>query len=317
MKKVYCIGELLVDMVAEGQGKDLSKAVQFTKKAGGAPANVAVAVSRLGGKGGFIGAVGRDPFGEFLMHTLAEEGVDIRHAQRVQEFTTMAFVSLDSNGERDFVFSRGADKELKYDSQLVSVFGGQVLHFGAATAFLGGGLETAYNQYLKEASASGCLVSFDPNYREDLWKEGTDHFIHHSRRFLKRAHFVKMSLEEARLITGQDELEAACAFMHDLGVICVTITLGHQGTYLSVKGEAQLISSIDVSVVDTTGAGDAFVGCVLWQLASTGDPFAVINDLSRMKHIVSRGNRAGAYTVRSHGAIPALPSLADIEEFQD
>lgn len=317
MKKVYCIGELLVDMVAEGQGKDLSRAVQFTKKAGGAPANVAVAVSRLGGKGGFIGAVGRDPFGEFLMHTLTEEGVDVRHAQRVQQFTTMAFVSLDSSGERDFVFNRGADKELKYDSQLVSVFGGQVLHFGAATAFLGGGLETAYNQYLKEASASGCLVSFDPNYREDLWKEGAETFIHHCRRFLKRSHFVKMSLEEARLITGQQELEAACAFIHDLGVVCVTITLGHEGTFLSVKGETHLIPSVEVTVVDTTGAGDAFVGCVLWQLAKAGDPVAVINDPARMKRIVSMGNRAGAHTVMSHGAIPALPELADIEEVMD
>lgn len=313
MKKVYCFGELLVDFVAEGQGHDLSKAAQFVKKAGGAPANVAVAVSRLGGKGGFIGAVGRDPFGVFLADTLKDEGVDSRHLQRVQEFTTLAFVSLDKNGERDFVFSRGADRELKYDSQLVSVFGGQILHFGAATAFLGGGLETAYHQYLKEGGASGCLISFDPNFRQDLWQEGVDHFVYSCRRFLKKAHFVKMSLEEARLVTGVSAFEKACSFVHEQGVTCMVITLGDEGAYLSVKGEGQMIPSEAVEVVDTTGAGDAFVGCVLWQLSQAGDPMAIVRDASRMKHIVALANKAGAYTTTAHGAIPALPYLADLQ----
>lgn len=313
MKKVFCIGELLIDFVAEGQGKDLSAAKQFAKKAGGAPANVAVAVARLGGKGVFIGAVGRDPFGDFLLDTLKEEGVDIKHAQRVEEFTTLAFVSLDRDGERDFVFSRGADRDLKYDPQLVSVFGGQILHFGAATAFLGGGLEAACDQYLKEAAASGSLVSFDPNYREDLWKEGNDYFIHCCRRYLKKSHLVKMSAEEASLITGERDLEAACRFIHELGVVCVTITLGREGTYLSVYGKGVTVPSVVVEARDTTGAGDAFVGCMLWQLSQTGDPMAVLSDPGKMKSVVALANKAGAHTTTSYGAIPALPFAADIE----
>src|SRR5690606_36081633 len=102
MNKVYCIGELLIDFVAEKQGNDLSKATNFTKKAGGAPANVACAVTKLGGKSAFIGCVGEDPFGTFLLDVLADHGVDISTAQRCTTFTTLAFVSIAEDGERDF-----------------------------------------------------------------------------------------------------------------------------------------------------------------------------------------------------------------------
>lgn len=312
MKKVFCFGELLVDFVGEGRNKELSKALQFTKKAGGAPANVAVAVSRLGGKGCFVGAVGRDPFGEFLLETLQGEGVYLEHTQRVQDFTTLAFVSLDPDGERDFVFSRGADRELKYDTELVSVFGGQILHFGSATAFLGGGLEAAYALYLKEGSASDCLISFDPNYREDLWKEGVAYFVASCLRFLSKAHFVKMSVEEATLITGKELPEEACAAVHEMGVLCVAITMGSQGTYLSVRGQGESIPSVVVEAIDTTGAGDAFVGCVLWQLSESEEPMALISDPERMKEVVILANRAGAHTTTAYGAIPALPYQANI-----
>lgn len=313
MKKVFCIGELLIDFVAEDQGTKLVSATHFTKKPGGAPANVAAAVSRLGGEGSFIGAVGQDPFGEFLLNTLEEEGVDVRHAQRVQTFTTLAFVSLAKDGERDFVFSRGADRELKYDPQLVSVFGGQIIHFGAATGFLGGKLEAAYDQYLKEAGASGCLISFDPNYRGDLWKDGVTHFADRCHVFLKKAHFAKLSLEEARLITRSDSLEEACGMLHQLGVECVTITLGDKGTWLSVKNRGEQIASVRVECKDTTGAGDAFVGCVLWQLSVSGDPMATIRNFDRMKEITAVANRAGAHTTTSFGAIPSLPYESDLE----
>lgn len=312
MKKVFCIGEILIDFVAETQGTNLENATVFSKKPGGAPANVAAAVSRLGGRAVFLGAVGRDPFGRFLLHCLQEEGVDVSHAQQVERFTTLAFVSLDHSGERDFVFNRGADKELKYDPQLVSVFGGQVVHFGAATCFLGGKLETAYRQYLKEAKAAGCLISFDPNYRTDLWKEGRDYFIDQCIYYLKNAHFAKLSLDEARLITRTETLEDACQLIHQLGVSCITVTLGHEGTYLSIGGQNAVIASVTVEARDTTGAGDAFVGCVLWQLSRSGDPMSLIRDFDRMSDVVMLANRAGAHTTTSFGAIPALPYEADL-----
>ncbi|MGB3150087.1 MAG: PfkB family carbohydrate kinase, partial [Maribacter sp.] len=122
MKNIFCIGELLIDFVAEKQGKDLSKAKEFSKKAGGAPANVACAISKLGGKGVFIGCVGNDPFGKFLLDILKNSEVNTSLIQKSEVFTTLAFVSNDENGERDFVFSRGADRELKYDSSIKNKF---------------------------------------------------------------------------------------------------------------------------------------------------------------------------------------------------
>jgi len=108
MTRVFCIGELLIDFVAENQGNNLSKANNFTKKAGGAPANVACAIAKLGGKSSFVGCVGNDPFGVFLLDTLKQENVDVSMADQSDTFTTLAFVSLAEDGERDFVFARGA-----------------------------------------------------------------------------------------------------------------------------------------------------------------------------------------------------------------
>ncbi|MBT8186955.1 MAG: carbohydrate kinase, partial [Croceitalea sp.] len=214
MTRIFCVGELLIDFVAENQGSNLSKAGIFTKKAGGAPANVACAISRLGGKSTFIGCVGKDPFGTFLLDVLKKEGVDISLAQRSKTFTTLAFVSISENGERDFVFSRGADKELKYDSAIKRDFDRNMIHFGAATAMLGGPLEEAYGHYLFDALTKNSFISFDPNYRHDLWKDNEAVFIKKCLPFVQKSHLCKFSLEEAQLLSGKQDLAEACAFLH-------------------------------------------------------------------------------------------------------
>ena len=188
MKKVYCVGELLIDFVAEKQGNDLSKASLFTKKAGGAPANVACAISKLGGKGSFIGCVGNDPFGHFLSRILEDINVDISLLQRSDMFTTLAFVSLAEDGERDFVFSRGADQELTYDISVKNLIENNMLHLGAATSFLGGTLENTYSRYFFDALTHNTFISFDPNYRGDLWKGNDDAFIKKCTPFIEKAH---------------------------------------------------------------------------------------------------------------------------------
>ena len=195
MKKIFCIGELLIDFVAENQGKDLTKAKEFSKKAGGAPANVSCAISKLGGDSVFIGCVGNDPFGTFLLRILEDEKVDISLAQKSDTFTTLAFVSLDEDGERDFVFSRGADRELTYDSSHKSYFKNNIIHFGAATALLGGPLEEAYSRYLFDGLTKNAFISFDPNYRADLWKNKVDSFKRKCESFIEKSHLCKFSLE--------------------------------------------------------------------------------------------------------------------------
>lgn len=313
MTKVFCIGELLIDFVAENQGSNLSKATDFTKKAGGAPANVASAISKLGGKGYFIGCVGKDPFGTFLLDVLKDEGVDISMAQRSKTFTTLAFVSLAKDGERDFVFSRGADKELKYDPSIKKNFNKNLVHFGAATALLGGTLEEAYNHYLFDALTQESFISFDPNFRGDLWKENEASFIKKCLPYVEKSHLCKFSLEEALLLSGKETVEEACVFLHGIGAKIITVTLGKEGTYLSMEGFTRLVPSIKVSPVDTTGAGDAFIGCLLFQISKLDDFHSVFTNQQLLTAMIEKANKAGALTTTQYGAIVALPTLNQLD----
>lgn len=308
MKEIFCIGELLIDFVAEKQGNDLSKAKEFAKKPGGAPANVACAIAKLGGKSHFIGCVGHDPFGKYLLDVLKENRVSIELAQKSATFTTLAFVSLSEDGERDFVFNRGADKELLYDSSIKNRFNNNMVHFGAATALLGGGLESAYGRYLFDALTKKSFISFDPNYREDLWKGEKEVFIKKCMPFIEKSHLCKFSLEEAQLLSGKSDIEEACAFFHTTGVPLAVVTMGSKGTYISAPNLKKTIESIEVEPVDTTGAGDAFIGCLLQQISSLADSESILGETVILEDMVEKANKAGAITTTNFGAIPALPT---------
>ncbi len=313
MKKVFCVGELLIDFVAEKQGSDLSKATVFTKKAGGAPANVACAIAKLGGKSLFVGSVGKDSFGSFLLDVLKNERVDVSMAQTSDTFTTLAFVSLAEDGERDFVFSRGADKELAYDPTLRKSFKGNLLHLGAATALLGGDLEKSYGKYLFDGLTKEMFISFDPNFRQDLWKENEQQFVKKCMPFIEKSHLCKFSLEEAQILSGKNDVHEACDFLHNVGARIITVTLGKEGTLLSLGTTRSLVPSISVKTVDTTGAGDAFIGCLLYQIANLDNFNQILGDFELLSKMVGVANKAGAITTTNYGAIVALPSKSDLE----
>ena len=313
MTRVFCIGELLIDFVAENQGSDLSKALNFTKKAGGAPANVACAIAKLGGKSSFIGCVGKDPFGSFLLDVLKNENVDISMAQRSKTFTTLAFVSLAEDGERDFVFSRGADKELKYDSNVKKDFERNIIHLGAATAMLGGALEEAYGHYFFDALTKDSFISFDPNFRIDLWKDNEAIFIKKCMPYVQKSHLCKFSLEEAFLLSGKNSVEEACKVLHEAGAKIIAITLGKEGTFVSTETIQHTVPSIKVSPVDTTGAGDAFIGCLLYQISQLPNFNTIFNNDNLLLKMVEKANKAGAITTTNYGAIIALPTLKQLD----
>lgn len=313
MKNVFCIGELLIDFVAEKQGSDLSKAKEFSKKAGGAPANVACAIALLGGKSVFIGCVGEDQFGKFLKSILDTLKVDTSLLQFSKTFTTLAFVSLAEDGERDFVFNRGADKELKYDVTLKKNFENNILHFGAATSFLGGDLEETYSRYFDDALQANTFISFDPNYRADLWKNNEVKFVEKCIPFVRKSHLCKFSAEEAQLISGKENLEEACDFLHQLGTKIIAVTLGSKGTLLSTKGTKKIIPSIKVSPLDTTGAGDAFIGCLLYQISKLPSIDVVFNELKILESMILMANKAGAITTTNYGAIESLPTIGQLD----
>ena len=313
MKKVFCIGELLIDFVAENQGSDLAKATLFTKKPGGAPANVACAIAKLGGHSAFIGCVGNDPFGSYLLNVLKENNVDVSLAQRSKTFTTLAYVSLSENGERDFVFSRGADKELRYDPSLKKDIKDNILHLGAATALLGNPLEKAYGRYFFDALTQGAFISFDPNFRADLWKEEKPVFIKKCMPFIEKSHLGKFSLEEAKILSGKTDLYECCEVLHEIGTKIITITLGEQGTLLSTLNSKHMIASVPVKPVDTTGAGDAFIGCLLQQIAALKDTDAILERTDLLEDMVKIANKAGAITTTNFGAIPSLPNQEQLQ----
>jgi fructokinase len=315
MKKVFCIGEALIDFVAENQGSYLPNAREFTKKAGGAPANVACAIAKLGGESSFIGCVGEDPFGTFLLNTMRDTGVDISLVQRSRTFTTLAFVSIAEDGERDFVFSRGADRELSYKASVRAGFGGNILHLGAATALLGGKLEEAYGHYLFDGLSEGAFICFDPNFRPDLWKNKEALFIKKCMPFIEKSDLCKFSLEEAQLLSGKQELEEACTMLHGIGAKMIVVTLGAEGTFVSAAAGRFTVPSVKIKPVDTTGAGDAFIGCLLYQIAGLGEPGVLFEDKSLIRGMVGMANRAGAYTATNFGAIESLPGIAQLESF--
>ncbi|HZI53047.1 MAG TPA: carbohydrate kinase [Chitinophagaceae bacterium] len=312
MKKILCIGEALIDMICTDKGKSLSDGNNFLKKAGGAPTNVAAAIAALGGNVELLAKVGADPFGRHLIDVMQEFNVSTRWILRDPDhFTTFAFVSLMENGERDFYFNRGADSQLSVkDIAPVDLTEFSIVHFGSATGFLPGPLQAAYQGLLQQCLQNEVFISFDPNYRHLLFQNNTQTFIDQSWHFLKSCHFFKVSDEEAMLITGRATLTDAIETLSRKTTAVFAITLGKDGTILGMKGETFIVPSIAVNPVDTTGAGDAFVGAVLYQLNSFSLKQVQELPVSKWKEIVLNANKAGARTCEYMGAMEAFKHLS-------
>jgi fructokinase len=309
--KILCIGEALIDMICTDTGKSLSEGQHFLKKPGGAPTNVAAAIAALGGTVELAAKVGNDPFGKQLVEVMESFGVSTKWIlQDDNYFTSFAFVSLMEEGERDFVFNRGADGELsRQEIETIDLDDVSIIHFGSATAFLPGPLQAAYQGLLQKALQKNIFISFDPNYRHLLFKNNTRVFIDQSWNFLECCHFFKLSDEEAILITGCLTLNDAAAMLMEKTNAVFTITLGREGSMLGYHHKSEIIPGIAVKPVDTTGAGDAFVGAVLYQLRDKA--FNAINGLSlqQWRHIVANANKAGARTCEYMGAMEAFKHL--------
>lgn len=313
MNKVLCIGEALIDMICTDKGSTLSDGENFLKKPGGAPTNVAAAIAALGGKVELAAKVGTDPFGKYLISVMKDFGVGTSYMlQDSAHFTTFAFVSLMENGERDFYFNRGADGQLsEADIEGIDLNGVSIIHFGSATGFLPGPLQQAYKKLLQEAMLRDIYISFDPNYRHLLFRNNTQSFIDQSNYFLERCHFFKVSDEEAMLLTGESTLTAAVSVLLQKTKSTFAITLGKEGTMLGINGVRVVIPSIPVNPVDTTGAGDAFVGAVLYQLSSKSpDQINLLTD-DHWKQIIQNANKAGARTCEYMGAMEAFKHLSN------
>ena len=309
--KVLCIGEALIDMICTDRGSRLADGQNFLKKAGGAPANVAAAIAALGGHVDMAAKVGKDPFGQHLIDLLNEMGVNTKWViQDPNSFTTFAFVSLMEDGERDFYFNRGADGQLSItDLATINLNEYSIVHFGSATGFLPGPLQATYIDLLNKAKAAGALISFDPNYRHLLFPNDTASFITQSWHYIEACDFFKLSDEEALLITGLDTVDAAAAALRAKTNAVFAITLGKEGTLLSTNHGTEIISSIPITAIDATGAGDAFVGAVLYQLIGTKPADMQAIAIEQWRTMIANANKAGARTCEYMGAMEAFKHL--------
>lgn len=307
---VCCVGELLIDMFCTDVDVSLKDGSEFRKMAGGAPANVAATISTLGGNSSFVGKVGNDAFGEFLIETLESFKVDTSMVKMDDRLaTTMAFVSLTADGERDFQFNRGADGNLLLsDVDVESILQSIILHFGSATALLDGESKETYYTLLEKASEKGRFISFDPNFRQDLWKGKTDVFVRRARKAIAKADFIKVSREELEILTAEQDMEKGIAILHSLGGKLVAVTLGSQGSIISNGREQALMPSIEVTAIDSTGAGDAFVGAVLYQLSKVKKE-ADLHNFDYLKEVIYFANTVAAKVCTNIGSLTALKSL--------
>ncbi|NSB13426.1 carbohydrate kinase family protein [Clostridium beijerinckii] len=309
-KNIFCIGELLIDMVCV-DNKGLKDGERFEKKAGGAPANVAACISKLDGNAYFLGQVGDDYFGKHLVELLKDLNINTEMAVE-KGSTTIALVGIDANGERNFDFLRGSDGEYSFNNiNLSKIADSDIIHFGSATGFLEGELKKTYFKLLEYAKSNNIYVSFDPNYRDALiTPDKLEMFIEDSIEFIRKSDFTKLSDEELFLLTKEKDITAGVNKLHELGVKVVTITLGSKGTYLSVDGQHEIIPSIKIKQVDSTGAGDAFVGAVLKQVSDIENKQNI--SFEEWKDIITFANKVGAITCTNYGAIASMPILSKV-----
>lgn len=311
MKKILCIGELLIDFFTTKTEQSIIEATTFEKQAGGAPANVAATIAMLGGHAYFCGKVGDDAFGHFLKQTL--EQLCVHTDQLILDPaapTTLAFVSRQANGERDFIFNRGADELLCIeDLNLQQLMEMDMIHFGSATALLSEPFSKTYEQLLQTLLLQDHFISFDPNYRADLWKHDTDNFIRKCEPFIEAAHFIKMSEEELYLLARTDNIKQALEWLTSFHNKTIAVTQGAAGSLLIYNGQITTIPANTVNSIDTTGAGDAFVGAVLYQLSKYDDRNLSFNEWVA---IIEFANLAASKVCEKVGAIGALSTLKEL-----
>lgn len=312
---IVSIGEILIDMTEIGkndQGVGL-----FAANPGGAPANVAVAASKLGAKTAFIGKTGNDPLGNGLRTVLEKNGVDVSGLFTDKTVpTTIAMVSVDESGERDFTFLRdpGADIMLSPEELPVELIqSSKVLHFGSVSLTD----EPERSATLKAAELAheaGVTVSYDPNYRAALWND-TDRALEEIKAALPLADILKVSDEELLLLTGTSHLELGSKALAEAGPWLVLITMGADGVFYRMGSNTGHVPSRRITVADTNGAGDTFFGAALTKLTQLEDMRAVT--ALRLEEILRFANGAASITTSRSGAIPAMPMLAEVDAVLD
>jgi len=310
---IVCIGEVLIDFISSNPGRGLAEVTSLEKFAGGAPANVAIGLAKLGIKVAFAGRVGDDPFGAFLMQYLNDRKVDTTFLKKdAQHKTRLAFVCLDASGERTFEFweKEPADSAIEigdFPEELRDNI--KIVHFGSL-ALSAEKSRKAFEQISAHFENSTTLISFDPNYRKSLWRSDAE-----ARTALcsfgSQAHIFKLAAEEALFLTKAVKLESAAQKLFNKKTKLVAITLGAQGCYLKTRRFHTVVPGFNVKTVDTTGCGDAFTAALLAKIIKTGLDIEgytpeMLSDLGRY------ANAAGALVAGRRSGTASFPTDQEI-----
>lgn len=317
MIDVVALGELLIDFTPAGVSEQ--GALLLARNAGGAPANVLAMLSILEKQTAFIGKVGRDGFGLFLKKTLEESGIDTSGLiVSDTEPTTLAFVQLDEKGDRSFDFYRNQSADVMLRKEEVSeelLKECRLFHFGSVSMTA----EPARSATLyaaRRAKELGKMVSYDPNYRPALWHDRME-AVEVMRSGLAFADVVKVSDDEVEMLTGESDFLRGAKVLVDGGAKLALVTAGEQGTwYAGASGCSGHVPSVKVQAVDTTGAGDTFLGVVLGQVLECARSLDELSE-KELCEIIQFANVAGALCTTGRGAIASMPSRAQIEKTLD
>ncbi|MGN7761295.1 PfkB family carbohydrate kinase [Paenibacillus sp. 22594] len=312
MLDVIAIGEVLIDFTPAGRTAGGNE--QFECNPGGAPANVAAALSRLGAKSALISKVGEDQFGSLLHNTLLGSGVDVSEVSFTNEAsTTLAFVHLDDKGDRSFSFFRkpGADTFLdSKDVPLERIESCKALHFGSLS-MTHEPARTATRTAVLKAKETGVLLSFDPNIRFALW-DSKDEARQNIIWGMKYADILKISEEELSFITGISDVEqASLEIQQQFDITLIVVTLAEKGCYYRLAGQDGYVPGFQVKAIDTTGAGDAFLGCLLYKILEAG---SALHDLTNQQilSMLTFANAGGALVTTRKGALGSMPTTDEI-----
>lgn len=309
MYDVVALGELLIDFTtirADSDGYPTMAA-----HPGGAPANFLAAIAKFGGKAAMLGKVGTDTFGKLLTNTLRKVGIETKGIVASDEFfTTLAFVTLDANGDREFAFARkpGADTQLSFDELELSLLDEtRVFHFGTLS-LTGEPSRTTTYRAVEYAREHGKLITFDPNLRKPLWRE-LDEAKEQMLWGLAHADVVKISDEEVEFLFGLGVQEGAQYILEHFPVKLVFVTCGPDGCWFQNKNASGHVDSLkNIQVVDTTGAGDIFGGSAVWKLLQTGKAPEALDEAA-LREIVSFACTAAGLSTTKPGGISSVPDM--------
>jgi fructokinase len=314
MIDITAVGEILIDLTQNGINDNGIPV--YNANPGGAPANVAVAGAKLGAKTAFIGKIGDDSYGEFLCKTLKENNVDTKGLiVDKKSNTTLAIVSVNENGERSFSFYRKncadtllAENEIT-DEQLKNT---HILHFGSVS-LTDEPARTAIISAAKRGKAFGATISYDPNYRANLWNNPQE-AIEQMKKPLDMVDILKISDEELPLVSSSESLEDGTKYLYEkYNIPLILVTLGENGAYYRFKDITGQVDGFKVKVADTNGAGDTFFGAFLSQMVYKNKFHPSELSKDEIEEILIFANRAASITTSRSGAIPAMPTLDEVE----